>query len=643
MATSCSPFQLRLYAESSTESEDLEVKVVAAENRKQDNHSEKVALFFSLAIGLPLAAIVLIWVGVHGAFPYIRSHINDSEIFPNVAALYWIGQTFTLFVIAMDVVALSENSTIDEYDKLEYYQLLFLSLITILEIVGLFICFVFAFISLFSHFRHTNCKIFFQGYFQIMCCGVVSFKQIGRKEARIWLLLNSLVTPLIAALSHSGFIIGGWVSYEDRSFAISLLYFAIFVFLYWSLQYMYKFSTVVFNVRKGTCFKRCQVCCSKELLDGLDGEHDGDHAGNDDGRAGLLDPERAAATNNDETGNDGGHADNDNERARSGTLFDPEKAAATLEDEVTPPSHHEENMAANIQTLRQTGFDTIALFLMTFPLLFLYGIVSYFGFGLVIPLLSSIDTALVHIFTLGQYGFAIAIFLLTYKLFSIKSGGGAQRLISNDALRYWRYLKRGSQINYPILALKRSIEIMDVTLKCIKEDERKLYKFLLKRKEFDLEVVSDRLIKAKERFSGLEGDESSPRRFTLPKDKIVCLKNAAEKLEEYAVKDIKFDKIEEEIETLHKSVKTIRDKKTLTREEKKAVKKLCEGLNHFRKTLVSVIGVPPMYLNRDKASALTAALVYQRINTTHEYPQPHEDNPHNERYSLLLSLIEEEF
>ena len=612
------------------------MKAVAAQNRKQDNHSEKVALFFSLAIGLPLAAIVLIWVGVHGAFPYIRSHINDSEIFPNVAALYWIGQTFTLFVIAMDVVALSENSTIDEYDKLEYYQLLFLSLITILEIVGLFISFVLAFIPLFSHFRHTNCKIFFQGYFQIMCCGVVSFKQIGRKEARIWLLLNSLVTPLIAALSHSGFIIGGWVSYEDRSFAISLLYFAIFVFLYWSLQYMYKFSTVVFNVRRGTCFKQCQVFCSKELLDDLESV-DGGH-------------------NNDETvdlGNDDDHAGNDDERLfTESSESETGRAAATIEDEVAP-SHHEENMAANIQTLRQIGFDTIALFLMTFPLLFLYGIVSYFGFGLVIPLLSSIDRALVHIFTLGQYGFAIAIFLLTYKLFSIKSGGGAQRLISNDALRYWRYLNKGSQINYPILALHRSIDIMVVTLKCLKKDERKLYAFLIKRKVFDL-VVSDRLRKAKERFGDLEGDESSPRRLKLPNDKIVDFKNAAEKLEDYAVRHIEFDKIEEEIEILRDSVKAIRDKKILTREEKKAVKKLCEGLNHFRKTLVSLLGVPPMYLNRDKASALTAALVYQRINTTHEHPQPHEDNTyelgqqqlstdHNERYSLLLSLIEEEF
>ena len=97
------------------------MKVVTAQNRKQENQPEEVALFFSLAIGLPVYAIVLIWVCVHGAFPYIRSHINDSEIFPNVASLYWIGQTFTLFVIVMDVLALCENSTIDEYDKMKNY------------------------------------------------------------------------------------------------------------------------------------------------------------------------------------------------------------------------------------------------------------------------------------------------------------------------------------------------------------------------------------------------------------------------------------------------------------------------------------------------------------------------------------------
>ena len=604
------------------------MKVVTAQNRKQDNQPEEVALFFSLAIGLPVSAIVLIWVCVHGALPYIRSHINDSEIFPNVASLYWIGQTFTLFVIVMDVLALCENSTIDEYDKMKNYQLVFLSLITIFESLGLFLSFLLAFIPLFSHFRHTNCKIIFQGYFQILCCGVVSFKQVGRKEARVWLLLNSLITPLIAALSHSGFIIGGWVSYEDRSFAISLLYFCILVFLYWSLQYMYKFSsTVLSNVRKGTCFKWfCSKRAHRDKKDNVDGNEEGDG--------------------------------DESQRVLGGSM-ETQTAAENIGNEVTR-SHHEENMAANIQTLKQIGFDTIALFLMIFPLLFLYGMVSYFGFGLVIPLLPSIDRALVHIFTLGQYGFAIALFLLTYKLFSIKSGGGAQRLISNDALRYWRYLNKGSQINHPILALYRSIEILLLALKCLKKDERKLYAYLLQRKEFDLEVVSDRLSIAKVRFTKLkaEYERKGPK---IPKNKIVSLINAAEILEKFAVKNVEFDRIEEEIETLHGSVKEIKDIKFITGDEQKAVKKLQEGLNEFRMTLVNVLGVPPMYLNKDKASALTAALVYQRINTSRETQQqsngeePRQQQQQqqqqwevstgeeNERYSLLLSLIEEEF
>ena len=97
------------------------MQVVATQNRKQYHQAERVALFFSVAIGLPLAAVVLVWVGVHGAFPYIRSHINDPEIFPNVATLYWIGQTFTLFVIALDILALSQNSKVEEYNNLEFY------------------------------------------------------------------------------------------------------------------------------------------------------------------------------------------------------------------------------------------------------------------------------------------------------------------------------------------------------------------------------------------------------------------------------------------------------------------------------------------------------------------------------------------
>ena len=375
------------------------MNVVATQNRKQYHQGERVALFFSVAIGLPLAAVVLVWVGVHGAFPYIRSHINDPDIFPNVAALYWIGQTFTLLVIALDILALSKNSKVEEYNMLDHYQLTFLSLITILEILGFFISFLLALIPLFSHFKHTNCKVTFQAYFKIICCSAVSFKKVGKKEARVWLFLNSLLIPLTAVLSHAGFVIGGWVSYEDRSFAISLLYFCIFVLLYWSLQYMYKFSTVVSSQFQASYSKRYVHKPGTHNVDyepGREGHKTRDASLCIPNLSSLEEPECTQSTD-------------------LGLLA---VAADTKIEGLI--HHHEEDLANNIETTKQIGFDTIALFLMLFPLSFLYAIISYFGFGLALPLLSSIDKALVHIFTLGQYGFAIAIFLLTYKLFSIK-------------------------------------------------------------------------------------------------------------------------------------------------------------------------------------------------------------------------------
>ena len=631
------------------------MKVVAAENRKQEHHTESVALFFSLALGLPIVACVLVWVSVHGAFPYIRSHINDSDIFPSVAALYSIGQTFSLFVIFMDIIALLQNLAVDEYDRLEGYQLAFISLVTVFEIFGLFLSVLLAFVPLFSHFKHTNCKIIFQGYFKVIFCGGLSFKKVGRKEARVWLLLSSLITPVMAALSHAGFIIGGWVSYKDRSFAVSLLYLFLFVFLYWSLQYIYKFATFV-NIRRSLCIKRDR---SKQ--------HSNER----------VTPE----INNDEV-----DLVNENENE-------------------TEAGHHEEDMAANNQTIKQTGFDTIALFLMLSLLIFLYGSIFYFGFGFVIPLLSSIDKALVHIFALGQYGIAITIFLLTYKLFTIKSGAG--QLLPNDALRYWRYLNKGCQYKYPLLALYRAIELLHLTLKLINhcESERGVYKVLLARKKFDINVICDRLDKAINRFKEIEepndlGDNNDEvlthhrQTVRLSNSQVVSLRAASERLN-VGVEKVNLEAVEREIQALKSLVEDFKKRRSLSRREQKAVKKLREGINHFRKTLAHVLGVPPMYFNSDKASALTAALVYQTINmsrqkmyaapeiqpaltqcTLQEHPvhpgqptqpecsqsaveptqasypgiqqQPTEPGRQpnfedNERYLLLLSLIEEEF
>ena len=175
------------------------------------------------------------------------------------------------------------------------------------------------------------------------------------------------------------------------------------------------------------------------------------------------------------------------------------------------------------------------------------------------------------------------------------------------------------------------------------------------------------------------------RKTELSKNQLTALRDAAEKFEKAAVKDMELKKLEQHIEPLQESVEAIKGIRYLTSEEQRAIKKLCEGINHFRKMLVSVVGVPPMYLNRDKASALTAALLYQKINTFQppepkrchslvpgstakpgqtakpvltaearstaepdesdsQRPEEQQHSPDNkDRYSLLLALIEEEF
>ena len=253
--TYLSVLQLQHYAQDSTDLEDLNAHVVSAENRKNHHDQQNVALFSSLVVVLPVFTFVLILTSVFGVVPYIRSHINDSDNFPRVAALYWIGLTFAVYVSAMDVVALLKNEALDERDTLLHYQFIIIVFITAVEGLGAILCFILALVPLSSHAKNPKCKSFFESYYGI-CCGIIS-KEIDRKEARVWLFLSSLVTTITALSSHAGFIISGWVSYEERSVTVFLLYVFVFVFLYWSLQYMYRFSTIVVN----SCIRKNQLCC----------------------------------------------------------------------------------------------------------------------------------------------------------------------------------------------------------------------------------------------------------------------------------------------------------------------------------------------------------------------------------------------
>ena len=551
---------------------------MAAEKRKKDYQGDSVVLFFSLSIGLPIAALVLVWVSVHGAFPYIRSYLNDSENFPSVAAFYWIGQTFSLFVIVMDVIALVENSKIEQHNSLEAYQIAFISLIFVAEILGLSLSIVVAFITLFSHATYTKCKYAFEAFVKcfkcLIGCGLL-FKDIGRKEARAWLFTSSLITPIIALSSHTGFIISSWVSYKDRSIAIILLYILVFVFFYWSLQYVYRFSTIIIHLtsRGKTSFK-----------------------------------ERIRKF----FGNDIEDTDND--------------------------IHFEHELYANAKDRKFIGFDTLALFLMVFFIIFVYGIFLYFVAGVFIFLLSSIDQTLIDLFKIGNDGFVVIVFFLTYKIFSITNGGVNGGLLSNDALRYWRFLNSNRPPKEQIKkVLEHALKQLLQTLEAFKPDRKKYTKKLEERK-FDLDVIAKHMEKAGE--------------STILKAAAVKLKKITED------KKFSLEDIESDIRDVQCKILSIEE----PIDDKVPAKELRDGINHFRKTLVKVLGVPPMFVNSDKASGLVAAFLYQMINTlplekrlqllsngagqvspqsigAGQLRRPED----NERYLLLLSLIAEEF
>ena len=127
---------------------------------------------------------------------------------------------------------------------------------------------------------------------------------------------------------------------------------------------------------------------------------------------------------------------------------------------------HEEMLATIVPDIKDTGFNTVALFFMLFLFVIFF---FYFGFELILlPLLSSIDDALVHIYNLGRYGIVITVFLLTYKMFTTSNIGPNQRLICSDTLRYWRFLQTGCLQNVNIFAsLHNAINCLINTVEAI--------------------------------------------------------------------------------------------------------------------------------------------------------------------------------
>ena len=305
-------------------------------------------------------------------------------------------------------------------------------------------------------------------------------------------------------------------------------------------------------------------------------------------------------------------------------------------------NHFEEDLYVNSQVRTFIGFDTLALFFMLFLIIFVYSILIYFLVCVLGFLLSSIDEALIHIFKIGNEGFVV---ILTYKVFSLSSGGGVNRLISNNAVRFWRFLNRRGQRDDPTKALQRAIKQLHQTLKAFSDKDKHKYKHSYAMKGFGLKEVDDYLNTASEllttshpKDSELEGMLLNPR--------IACLKVAVAKLQKV------FDKCD--LNEVAKVVQPIEEWITSNnvKEQTEAALHFCDAIKHLRKSLVKFL-VPPMSVSSDKANALLAALVYQNVNTLQlEQSTPPQANPapqqrprrpeDSERYRLLLSLIEED-
>ena len=94
--------------------------------------------------------------------------MNNPDIYPSIAALYWIGQSFTLFVTVIDMMVLQLNSKVDHYTALEPYQVKFVWIITAIENLALLLSFSLAFIPLFSHSKKPISKKAFELYYTLI-------------------------------------------------------------------------------------------------------------------------------------------------------------------------------------------------------------------------------------------------------------------------------------------------------------------------------------------------------------------------------------------------------------------------------------------------------------------------------------------
>ena len=239
--------QLRIYAKySESDSKILpdgfEARVVAAEKRYQTFVDGKgVKLFFSLIFAFPCITLLLCYFYAKGARLYMRDILSNPRCHSRLAALFAMGQMFTLFVAIMDALSLSFPGC--ECIANGYMRKMILAHCIMEFIVFAFTCVVFVTLGCFFCCKKRNddenvAQVFQMFYKLIFCTSSIN---ISPNEAKLWFLTLGLIPPLLSLSSHIGFIIAGWISSYNQGLPIFLLYMFVGIFFFFSFQQTYSY------------------------------------------------------------------------------------------------------------------------------------------------------------------------------------------------------------------------------------------------------------------------------------------------------------------------------------------------------------------------------------------------------------------
>ena len=363
---------------------------------------------------MPVISLLIFLIYIHGAHIYIRHKVKDPKQFPTIAALYWIGQTFSVFVIIMDILALKAS-----HQHNSFFAALF-SIIIPIEILSLLLSLVIVLISTFGRCSGVvNClsKIYNRGIL------------ISQKETNIWSCISGFISPLICVSSHIGFVIGGWISFGERSISILLFYLFVFLILYWCLRQSYRVSVFLIDSCKG----KDKIYAST-------------HANTDLERQGGCEV----------------HANYEAKHVIKA-------GKQTLETNILNTSHSTSEQLQVREEKLFNDFNLTALIIMIIAGTLLDVMLFYFGFGM-LSLLTFFDDAVINVYTLVQYLFYFAVFLLTYGQFTDGPGFDNNRLnISTKTLRLWRYLCSGRTPKFSIESLQHAVKHLIFTLKTLEK------------------------------------------------------------------------------------------------------------------------------------------------------------------------------